>query len=472
MDSSLLTFENFLKEALATKIDDSAMLVRRNKHASGYLPDWSQDIYVRECYATLAADIATRRNTLVLGSPGVGKSQFGIYLLWLFVSKGKSVAFTTGDGIYCYKGGKIFNDTCALVDLEVVEAGELSTKLRVAAAATHRVVLASPQAWCSKLVKGWLRSAVEDVARRCIPPWSKTELNVLLQDLSATEKAEAITRRRFWGGIPRLVLRVGMEELQQQILTQLTVEQLRATIKSAGVGFSAEDAVDSLVIMHADARCIHTHIAFASVELADQVAQRFTTELIDSGRDLLVASEGDIKGRLLERYVLRCLSSYNHTYKATPLPSSKKQPAYDALTVSLGAPLGPFTRPVGLLQPDKFYVPKSKNYPAVDAFIIKGNELWCFNATISSSHAVSGEGLDKLMQVLPEPPAKIKFFWLVHDDSEMTTAQPIHPVVAYEGKYQNMKQFRVKFNLVGVPRAREKSEEEIEESSGAKEGPL
>ena len=372
-------------------------------------------LYIRECYRTIAECILEgngSRKGIITGTPGICKLLLLIYLLWKLVREGERVLLIYGifniyydgnGGVFQFDSGRLpsdidysfWNDTLwCLFDAK----GKCEADLyRLPVELCTFIVSTSPR---RDLVNDFKKPPEPQIFY--MPIWTKAELEMIAPLFP--NAIEWQNRFEILGGIPRHVLEV-------------TTKNPTAILEEACRKVSLDDCIRE-VSMESDinnnSTIIHSLIHITSVPPFTESSVRYASPTAlniifrfkgkDAKRqklELLESCDGNplsaaLRGHIFEQYAIEllekggkfsCRQLFRGSENNKPgdtkinIPPSKKIVADKVLANQTL---------------NQLYVPKSKNYAAIDAWI---PGVGAFQITVGKNHGINGrveEDLAKL----------------------------------------------------------------------------
>ena len=385
-------------------------------------PPWSKStwsLYVRQAYTDLHAEIdATAVDVIIIGTPGIGKSYFALYELYLAVRDNKMVVFyhQPTDATYVFdpmeQKGFLddFNTHCLLE--APVYLYDCGTKTR---STYPRTKLARMTMFSSPYRLNYVDALKSGAAKLCMPVWSEVEvLNYGKYQYGDDESAIVEENLSKFGGIPRYVF--SEERQRREWLKRLhlfckscTIETLDRLKRNMLKGNMFNDE-DSHIIFHLDSADDYESytIVFASYYVEglvytaiEKAHKNGVVRFLNSAVDPTFAS---LQGHLFEwkahevlqeggKFRTRCLDPPESDKWVTLASSSLRM-------FNKGSEIRWNTGNV-------YWRPKAKNFPSLDAYMTPDIS---FQMTVSGTHKIKAGGLKiiphntifKLYFVVPE----------------------------------------------------------------------
>jgi len=372
------------------------------------MPDtYLNRLYIRNSYRTIASRILEVNRiykAIVTGTPGIGKSLFLIYLLWNLVKRGKRVLFIYHPfNIYYDEEGGVFefgsdrlpsgidysfwNETLwCLFDAK----GKNEANLNAFPTSLCKFILStSPR---REMVNDFKKPPVPDYFY--MPIWTKDELEEIAP-LFPSSSEEWHNRFTILGGIPRDVLEVTRHTPTEILKAACSVCNLDDCIKAVGIDFEItpkSKTVHSLIHVDSDHPYTESSVRYASPTALNMIVHHWGAQARREMRALLASCEGNsltaaLCGYVFEPYAIELLerggdftcrqldgnTNIQSGESKLSIPPSKKIVADKVLpnqTVN------------------QLYVPKTKNYAAIDAWI---PGIGAFQMTVGKDHELKKE---------------------------------------------------------------------------------
>ncbi|CAB4478973.1 unnamed protein product [Rhizophagus irregularis] len=251
-------------------------------------------IFIRDCYLDLSKIIfeSNRSRWRITGNPGIGKTFFGYYLLYIIAKANRTVVYHqhhrspilfSEDKVYCSKVDDIHlfkdylgkNDTWYIVDAR--EPMEFRGKT---------ILVCSPQMTYYKTFDSL------GINVRYMPVWSLAEIDICRDKIDIFKhltKEEVRTLHYKWGGIPRFVLFHARNYNSQKQLDAAIIEVEKSIMYFVGETSSGNSANHNLV--H-----ICTNVPVKEADQAEEVDQEEEAGQEEEARN--IQNKG--KGREIE----------------------------------------------------------------------------------------------------------------------------------------------------------------------------
>lgn len=403
----------------------------------------SNALFIRFFYNDLYTAVLGRairaegsRGAVILGSPGIGKSAFGLYVLFRVVREGRTVIYVSGHvGSALFKHGKAFaigGSVSGLPELSEPGAVYISDSLRPEGAGdVFTLVVTSPK----KKVWSDLNKS-PGVSQLTLPVFDEAELEALralaFEGKAGCSPAAVRALCGKWGYNPRNVLTMSAKPDWQRYLESapsvLPIAQLELALsKTTAMRAAASNALVHCVVNLVPAgklpmSQLSTRTAeyydFHHAELASAyVEEKFLQALDERDTDGVYsflhktateAAASSFRGKLYERFVVipRARDAPGPAFACEPANLSLRRlddwtlasrPALlTAATLNLAAPLPVVRfRDAAELQEVSLrgtktgmYIPRSPEFPTIDLVWIIGGQPLLVNCTVSDSHDV------------------------------------------------------------------------------------
>ena len=370
------------------------------------MPDTNlNQLFIRESYKTIASSILEGNGShkaIITGTPGIGKSLFLIYLLWKLVKRGKRVLFIYHPfNIYYDEEGSVFEFASSSLPSTIDYSfwNETLWCLFDAKGKKEANLYEFPTSLCKFILStSPRREMVNDFKKPPVPQifympiWTETELGVIapLFPFSANAWRE---RFEILGGIPRHVL----EDTTQSPIYMLEAAcadcSLDDCIKKIGINSTItgkSKVIHSLVHMTSDPPFTNSSVCYASQTALNIIVRQRGIEALHRMRDLLASCAGNplsaaLCGYIFEPYAIELLER-GGTFTCRQLV--RGNPKIKPIEITLDIP--PSTKiVVDRVLPDQtvdqLYVPKTKNYAAIDAWI---PGIGAFQMTVGKKHDI------------------------------------------------------------------------------------
>ncbi|CAI2182402.1 1023_t:CDS:2, partial [Funneliformis geosporum] len=406
-------------------------------------------LYIRNCYrdlAKIAFNKKMKKRLRISGNPGVGKTLFGYYLLYL-LSQDNIVT------IYEHHASKtviIFdkNNVFRTSNIKVIESYQKNSDAwyivdgrKPVKANARTVLLCSPR---KDIYRDFDKFGLSTI--RIMPVWKRKEIDDCRDKIFCNVKKEKVEELFLrWGGIPRFVLEQADDEAHQNQLDK-AIKKCNMDIfnyigDSTGTDemshklvhiytnlpFTNEEAVNdenqmdldtssSDIMLDRDGKEAYTKeiIRFASdytkkevtETLEEQIRNKLRTE---TNLSLKAGISNSLLGMSFEQIGHRVLRDGGN-FKTRSLEHIGVE---EDLTINKQSEILEFFKSnISAIEDGKYYKPVEQNFPSIDA-IIAPNKL--FQMTIAKNHPIKMNGLKTLLNKLGGEDASedIKFYFIV-----------------------------------------------------------
>ena len=367
----------------------------------------TKKLFVRESYEKMLPILVSQLENqahprvLVRGTPGIGKTHFGLFLLLYYARQNATVVYQNGPMNTCY----LFSPTVVYTS-QGVEVGVFGEHLKGDTiylvdsftpniATVRSILLTSPR-------KGIWDDFYKHSTSLFMPIWSWDEMellrSLLYPSLGTTQVKEKYDR---WGGVPRYVLEFfGDEEKQKKLDAVINSSDLEMIEKAVGETDGAQGTSHLLVhmvVLDDSTFQSKTH-RFAS----DYVCKSVFDRLLQGQREKFVAflrgirdlgEAGGMRGHMFEPWAHKLLLQ-GGKFQVRNLRTGDR----DTLTLP-GLQLKQFESLNDVADCDKstYCVPVSKRFEAIDSFI-KPDKV--FQMTVSKTHPCKMRGLEDVVKIL------------------------------------------------------------------------
>ncbi|CAI2166028.1 10118_t:CDS:2 [Funneliformis geosporum] len=424
----------YLKDDVNMQIDD--LLEQFNCDGFLCLPNkvfflgnqsFGSHLLIRSCYLELIHAIPLleihnliKYGCIITGTPGIGKSYFGLFLLyyirhhypdatiiWELADKVDQLYEFSSNGNVRSGNINMFRNTLAskknfyLVDAQ-----------RPINCNAYTILFSSPNDNIYNVFKKRL-----GITKYYMPIWSFDEINLLWNTLykeTLREKSNKFSFEKFdtllkrWGPIPRTVLqnwnnKSYVESDYKILIGEIDLE--RTLISFSEEGMNKSSASGRLIHIHVKSDFITPRYCFASRMITRDIIDRYIRYNQIKFRHLLKCTGGDSKvsafrGRIFEDFAhqqiqkggdfrIRLLTNGMVSMKNT-ITEYKKIRSYK------------FKEFYTLEDTRKNYynVPTAQNFESIDSFSYDENTLFLYQVTVSMKHSIKFNALDKIKKFL------------------------------------------------------------------------
>lgn len=400
-------------------------------------------LYVRDVYPRLAKAVmsCTCHKVLLMGTPGCGKTMFGLYFMWTLACSNKPFIYEKVRG-----GTRLFHDG-QVYELADHSPSAISSALERSpdtwyivdgmtpsfeSHVHHTLLITSPR---REVWYHWHKSG--SCARYVMPVWTWEEIlscrDVCYPHLvegQGIEGGVTFSKDLYdkWGGVPRFLL----EKLLVSDHAELedTLNQAQATdliffaVKGQEVDVKQEPCHRLVHIIPGD-DLQHLQYDFAS----DYVRGRLMAKFIKESESQLMKLVNRLQG------VPYAAALYGHMFESLSHHVLSRGGTFDAKRLDQSDSTNKFVLPQSPtetftswseLQPyamNCYYVPESPNLVSVDA----AEDHMCFQATVSTKHPVRADGIDAWLRAVPDDGQPNRLVFVVpRHIFDSFTCQPYH----------------------------------------------
>jgi hypothetical protein len=385
------------------------------------LPTTLRSLYVRESYRIIASSISTAiHKTIVTGTPGIGKSIFLIYFLWTLVKGRQRVLFIYHPDIIYFDGkGGVF-------ELEMIPpAAEHSfwADLWCLFDAKHKSEFYLDRLPYNRLMfvlsTSPRRNMINDFKKPpcpqtfVMPIWTQSELQMIASKFpNVTDWYE---RFQILGGVPRHVLEEGGINPIKMITdacNQCTLDDCISAISLNSILTERNKVIHILVHINSTQPFTESSVSYASQKVMDIIAATYQLKAKHKMKTLLSSFSGNplvasLCGYIFESHAIEKLEKGgNFEYHQLVHGNSNVTPDEDILIIPASTRSVVYKVEFGQTQ-NQLFVPKSKNYTAIDAWI---PGIGAFQMTVSKKHRINAD-VKKDLALLGNVGNKL--YWLV-----------------------------------------------------------
>ena len=402
-------------------------------------------ILVRKAYSTFEQVAEEKNDLLIIGNPGTGKSMFGLYLFWKYVSTNKPVIYQRPNACYVFLGKGQYLcipkiDDCRTHPLVLECNAERGIPWIFDAIGNHQrvpfgsfaghkaIVVSSPEHMNYKV---YFRECAP--SRRCMPVWSMDEI-MELRSYHSIEASVVEDRYDRFGGIPRIVFAstTSIEVFESEQKAAISNNYFDVFSLQAGNSFPVMSHY-IIKLQSTDRDGFQTYdVEFTTDYVRQQVYQQLkVTELssminfVQSALKCLAADSlhvSSLTGKTFEMAVHKTFDrlkkvDFLQVRHLTPQKSVKVQD-FTTLTIDKVVNYDGISNIEA--QEAVLYIPQSNN-PTFDSLLISaGGIVHLFQMTISPRHGISTHGFHELLKNkrikdLFKKKNKIQFYFVVPD---------------------------------------------------------
>ncbi|KAG4039357.1 hypothetical protein PC123_g25092 [Phytophthora cactorum] len=381
-----------------------------------------QQLYIRSSYKSIAAqalskmDPNRRKYAVITGTPGIGKSVFVYYVLWLLIKDKNRVLLFDSNGLFYFDGSTMLNCVslpnkfneqfwapglwCLVDSLDPTSIAELPYR-------RCSILLAStPRRDCI----GEFMKLVPTPDVFYMPLWTTEELATIAP---MYPHAAAAWQNRFecLGGVPRLVLQDIETDPQAWLMSACNSCSLDDCIMLVSIYSeinSKTKIAQILIHIHSQEPYREYKVVYAS-DLAMQLIVR-TKWRLDRAKlqSLLGSSDGNplaqsLCGYIFELYSMDLLEQGGtFVYRKLLSEKSKRKrgtPADGTIDIPRSSQPRQIAERVEVGQlANQLYVPRTSNYAAIDAWM---PHFGGFQITVGKKHDIKGGAADDLAKLGP-----------------------------------------------------------------------
>lgn len=414
-------------------------------------------LYVRRCYspiadAILASDAFASGRTVLMGTPGVGKTMFGLYFLWRLLARlpaGHCVVYQSFDGMCAVlrAGSPVTllqrgSDPLAAVLLQHTTFYVVDGR-QPEAARCRTLLITSPR----RAV--WYEWTKQTLARRLyMPVFSLSELLACRAECHSAV-SEATVRALFarWGGSARFTLALTAAAEQAQLAGELSASlrsiELAAVLDALRRGDTGADEVPHRLVHMLQVGPAYNvfHLGFASQYMADRALLSLTARATDAVRCFVRAAQPELhtaalRGHLFEGITLSALALGGRA-RMRPLPMQARGERQRPPRAADEDVLLPARRTYIFSSVDEFAEqappnslgrPASGCQPTWDALAVDEDTVTLYQVTVSAPavHGLSSVGLDSLHPLL-RTRTRVRLLFVVPPEryAETVAAAPV-----------------------------------------------
>ncbi|CAG8840757.1 22424_t:CDS:2, partial [Gigaspora margarita] len=393
-------FWKFLANA---KIDNSFLKLPEGIY---FLGDKEQGaiLYMRICYVHLA-DIVFNENIRrcrITGNPGIGKTFYGFYLLYLLSKQNKTIVYHEAgqypilfDNQHTFRSKDIYDLVEYLENPEVWYIVDGQPPFRFSA---KTILLCSPQKQHYKEFDKMVGTTI-----RFMPVWSWNEINEcrigMFNHLEEVKVEDLYSR---WGGIPRFVLEKAQDSSQQKHIEDAISKSDGRLLNFVGEIDHADDISHRLIHIHTnlpgegeEAPYIQKYILFASEWVAEKVMEKLERNYNQQLRNFVSASSSEneystLRGVIFEQIAHRILQK-GRSFIIRSLESDFTN------AIEIPERIKLLFNDINKIEEGKYCQPIQKNFSSIDA-IVAPHTL--FQMTVSKNHPINVSGMKKLIEKL------------------------------------------------------------------------
>ncbi|RHZ85215.1 hypothetical protein Glove_69g70 [Diversispora epigaea] len=401
-DKSLIDLWKALKNI---KIDKSEEFLQLPGDVSFF--ETMNILYIRKCYRDLLEIVFDEniRKLRVTGNPGIGKTFFAYYLLYILAKREEiiiynscvnqcPIAFDKEKAFRVYETDVLDSYLCDKSVWYIVDGKEpKSVKAKT-------ILLCSPRKDHYKNFDKYVGTTI-----RYMPVWSPEEIEACrVRIFDRLDKAKVEDLFSKWGGIPRFILEKAQDSIQQLLLEEAIVKNSNPKIFNfVGEIDHADDISHRLIHIHTNTYTDKI-IRFASEYVAEKVTYQlekdYRRELINFvTASSLINEYSALRGFIFENIAHRILQMggrFNIRLLKSDLTNSTTDISeHTELTCNKYTKL--IFNNISEIKEGMYCQPKQKNFASVDAIIAPDT---LFQMTVSNNHPININGLKNLINKL------------------------------------------------------------------------
>jgi hypothetical protein len=372
------------------------------------MPDTNlNQLFIRESYKTIASSILEGNGShkaIITGTPGIGKSLFLFYLLWKLVKRGKRVLFIYHPfNIYYDEEGGVFRFASSRLPLDNDDSfwNETLWCLFDAKGKNEANLYEFPTSLCKFILStSPRREMVNDFKKPPVPDcfympiWTEAELEAIAL-LFPNSSDEWHNRFTILGGIPRHVLEVTRHTPTEILKAACSVCTLDDCIQAVGIDFELtpkSKTVHSLIHVDSDHPYKKSYVRYASPTALNMIVHQWGAQVRGKMRALLSACNRNpltaaLCGYVFEQYAIELLEKGGTFPSRQLFHGNKKIKPNDGTLDILPSTKIVAERVLPSHTLHQLYVPKAKNYAAIDAWI---PGVGAFQITVGKNHELNG----------------------------------------------------------------------------------
>nr|CAG8539689.1 10938_t:CDS:2 [Entrophospora candida] len=343
----------FWKSLENAKIDNNFLQLSEGVY---FLGDKEQGniLYIRKCYDHLANIVFNEKihRCRITGNPGIGKTVFGFYLLYLLSKQNKTI---------------VYHKACQ-----------------------YPILFNKQHTFCSDNIsdfKGYLDNT--DVWY-IVDVWSWNEVNECrIGMFNHLEEAKVEDLYSRWGGIPQFILEKALDSSQQKHLEDTISKSNGRLFEFVGEIDHADDVSHRIIHIHTN---LPNEDGGENKELMDKLERNYSQQL----RNFVIASSSEneystLWGVIFEQIAHRILQK-GGTFNICPLESG-----ITSSIIEIPERIKLVFNDINKIEEGKYCQPIQKNFTSIDAVVAPDT---LFQMTMSKSHPINMNGMKKLVEKL------------------------------------------------------------------------
>lgn len=434
-------------------------------------------LFIRNCYLDLSKIIfnVDKSRWFITGNPGIGKTFFGYYLLYLIAQEDGMVIYHqhhrppilfSKDTVYCHTEDNvhIFKHYLANEDVWYIVDAREPMEYRA-----KTILISSPQktSFCSRGI---------DI--RYMPVWSLAEINFCRNNIDifkhlTTEEVQNLYYK--WGGIPRFVLFHAHNYCLQKLLDTAIYKVEKSIMYFVGGFSSGNSDIHELVHIHTNvpereeaeegsstsvsSNPLETYYMECTLEFAsDYVSERVINKLAKNYRQELlnfvntsenINGSGTLRRAMFEQLAHRKLLR-GGKFKVRPIERDIESSDPPLELDNMEKVLFSSIDDIEYVDTTKYYIPTQKNHKSFDSLILTNK---FFQMTIAESHPINKSGLEKYINGITCPNEEISFYFVLPKTRFNTyREQELHTTkgTVFKGKpawFDRLKQYALEIDL-------------------------
>ncbi|KAL8002397.1 hypothetical protein Plhal703r1_c15g0072091 [Plasmopara halstedii] len=384
----------------------------------------SKGLYIRKEYwdlyniieQQLRSDSSLRR-ILVVGSPGIGKSVFGLFLLLLFMTKHKDVAYRPLNRslIYftwrtdCYVSS--FTPHAGRTYDGFFDGNEAGEALWLHVLFKRAFLFASPRTGnYNEFVK-------TKCFKVCMNPWTKSECETFADAIHLDDQDEWIRKFRLVGGKPRLVFASSedFDDLLQRVKSDIpsNINELRNQVRHFEQKSFDGNMKHNVFNFYRDENApSRSYLTYSSSAVEAIMRVRYQVQSADEIRGLLQTPALNLqswRGKEIEKFLLQDLATSKFCMRAL-----------EGSSVGIVTRHGPLNAASEIIQASSeiqnklvLYIPLSKTFPSLDGVLVvpQDGRIIYVQATVALDHPIKYQQLKNVYQDLMQ---RLEFLGFTH----------------------------------------------------------
>ncbi len=417
-EASESDLREYIMAAEAVSLEKSGTLLDAPIPRTIFQTPLDNGLFIREEYVEVSHIIATKiaanndviRRVLVLGSPGIGKSVFGVFLFLLAIKEKKNVAYHPLDLEFTYFFTWNRTEERYIISYAPYESNKYEGYFdgNVNGGALKFNIFNRIFLFSSPRTTNYNEFVKERCFQVYLNPWNRQECKQFAELAVFAENDEWLRRFNLIGGKPRLLFSptIDFDSLVQRVGKEipLGIEGLKNQVRLFEQNVF-DDRMKHLVFnFYRDAEnpsCCY--LAYASLVVEVIMTARYEIETADQIRLLLQTPAPNLqswRGREIEKFLLEDLATATFCIKSLEPPN-----------LGQVENIGPFKANSRTIQAASeiqnelmLNIPLSKTFPAIDGVLVVPNKHWIIYAqsTVSTAHPIKFTHLKDLYNQLSQ----------------------------------------------------------------------